>query len=121
MVWGCICRQGRPLLIIVYRTSTGQCYVDDILRLIVLPFLQQQPRGVIHQHDNARLPYIGIIWWGTCSPTHTFGIGGGGGRLSYVSPPPPPIKYVYNPIVPPHTHTHDAHAPIEAEPYKTRL
>ena len=48
MVWGWI--TGRRS-----RTPSAQRCIDDILRPTVLPFLQQEPRGDIDQHDNARL------------------------------------------------------------------
>ena len=59
---GCVIRsrvchgvgQERGPVVIVNTNMTAQRYIDDILPPTVLPFLQQQPRGVIYQHDNAR-------------------------------------------------------------------
>ena len=41
--------------------TTRQRYIDDILRPTVILFLQQQPRGVIYQHDNARHHTVRIL------------------------------------------------------------
>ena len=61
MVWGGICGQERTPLVIVHGNLTAQRYMDNILRPVVLPFLQQQPRGVIYQHDNARAHTARIV------------------------------------------------------------
>ena len=61
IVRGRICWQERTPLVIVNGNLTAQRYIDDILRPTVLPFLQQQPRGVIYQHDNARSHTAGIV------------------------------------------------------------
>ena len=39
---------GETPLVIVNRNMTAQCYINGILQLTVLPFLQQQPHGVIY-------------------------------------------------------------------------
>ena len=49
----------RTLLVIDNGNLTGPCYIDAILRPIVLPFLQQQPCGVIYHHDKV-IPHRGI-------------------------------------------------------------
>ena len=54
--WCGICGQESTSLVIVNGNLTIQIYVDVILRPTVLPILQQQPRCVIYQYDNAR-PY----------------------------------------------------------------
>ncbi|XP_071083893.1 uncharacterized protein [Haliotis cracherodii] len=54
MVVGEICGQERTLMVISDGNLTAQGYMNDILRPIVLTFPQQLPRGVLHQHDNAR-------------------------------------------------------------------
>ncbi|GFU15784.1 transposable element Tc3 transposase [Trichonephila clavipes] len=53
MVWGGIAYDSRSTLIVMRGTLTGQCYVDDILRPHVGPFLNGL-RGAIFQQDNAR-------------------------------------------------------------------
>ena len=40
MAWGGICGQDKTPLVIVNGNVTDQCYIDDILDLTVLPFLQ---------------------------------------------------------------------------------
>jgi len=54
MVWAGICHDGRTRLKIVQGTLNAVKYTDDILDLIVLPFLQQPHFNHIFQHDNAR-------------------------------------------------------------------
>lgn len=54
MVWGGICGQIKTQLVILRGNLTGQRYIDEVLRPVVVPFLQQEPRGTILQHDNAR-------------------------------------------------------------------
>ncbi|GFW40415.1 DDE_3 domain-containing protein [Trichonephila clavipes] len=53
MVWGAIAYDSRSTLIVMCETLTGICYVDDILRPHVGPFLNGLP-GAIFQQDNAR-------------------------------------------------------------------
>ncbi|GFX50749.1 transposable element Tcb1 transposase [Trichonephila clavipes] len=55
MVWVAIAYDSRSTLIVMRGTLTGQCYVDDILRPHVGPFLNSLP-GAIFQQDNARPP-----------------------------------------------------------------
>ncbi|GFV24365.1 uncharacterized protein TNCV_4539611 [Trichonephila clavipes] len=50
---GAIAYDRRSTLIVMRGTLTGQCYVDDILRPHVEPFLNGL-RGAIFQQDNAR-------------------------------------------------------------------
>ncbi|GFY18490.1 transposable element Tcb2 transposase [Trichonephila clavipes] len=52
MVWGAIAYDSRSTLIAMRGTSTGQRYVDDILRPHVGPFLNGLT-GAIFQQDNA--------------------------------------------------------------------
>ena len=54
MVWIGISGQERTPLVIINGNLTARRYIDDILRCDVLPFLEQQPRGVVYQHDNPR-------------------------------------------------------------------
>jgi hypothetical protein len=53
MVWDGICYDGRTQLKIVQGTLNAVEYRDDILDLIVLPFLQQRNFDQVFQHDNA--------------------------------------------------------------------
>ncbi len=52
MVWGGICGDQKTL----YRETniTAQRYIDQVVQTVVLPFLQQQPHGMLFQQDNAR-------------------------------------------------------------------
>ena len=61
IVWGGICRQERTPMVIVNGNSTAQRFIADTLRPTVLPFLQQQPRGVIYQYDNVILHTARIV------------------------------------------------------------
>ena len=54
MVWAGICHDGRTQLKIVQGTLSAVKYRDDILGLIVLPFLQQRNFDHVFQHDNIR-------------------------------------------------------------------
>ncbi|GFU35715.1 DDE_3 domain-containing protein [Trichonephila clavipes] len=53
MVWGAIGYDSRSTLIVMRRTLTGKCYVDDILRPHVGPFLNDLPEAIFQQ-DNVR-------------------------------------------------------------------
>ena len=74
-----VCGQERTPLATVNGNLTAPRYVDDILRPTVLPFIQQQSRGVIYQHGNARSHLAWIVHnlnegndvvlpWPECSP-----------------------------------------------------
>ncbi|GFX04549.1 transposable element Tc1 transposase [Trichonephila clavipes] len=58
MVWGVIFFYYRTPLVTIEGTLAAQRYVDDILKIALLPFLLQYP-GFIFQQDNARriMPY----------------------------------------------------------------
>ena len=60
MVWGAICGEHRSPLIRIAGNLTGQRYRDEILDPVAIPFVQEQPRGVLFQHDNAR-PHTACI------------------------------------------------------------
>ena len=60
MVWGAICGEHRSPLIRVDGNLTAQRYRDQIFDPVAIPFLQQQLRGALYQHDNAR-PHTGRI------------------------------------------------------------
>ena len=51
--WGCICGQRRTDRIVIDRNLTAHRYINQILRPVLLPFLQNQPRLLVQQ-DNAR-------------------------------------------------------------------
>ncbi|GFV07632.1 transposable element Tc1 transposase [Trichonephila clavipes] len=53
IVWGAISFDSRTPMVVIRGTLTAQWYVDNILRTVLLPFLQQHP-GLIFQQDNAR-------------------------------------------------------------------
>jgi len=53
IVWGGICGGNRPRLVVVNRNLTGARYRDEILRPVVVPFLQRHRPGAIFQQDNA--------------------------------------------------------------------
>ncbi|GFV28985.1 transposable element Tcb2 transposase [Trichonephila clavipes] len=59
MVWRVIAYDSRATLIVLHGTLTGQCYVDDILRPHVGPFLKGLP-GAIFQQDNS-LPHTARV------------------------------------------------------------
>ena len=65
MVWARICHDGGTQLKIVQGTLNAVKYSDDILDLIVLPFLQQLHFDDVCQHDNARVTwrmFVKTIW-----------------------------------------------------------
>ncbi|KAK7483344.1 hypothetical protein BaRGS_00025404 [Batillaria attramentaria] len=43
----------RTPLVMVDGNLTAQRYIDQIIRPVVLPYLQQQPHGVLYQQDTA--------------------------------------------------------------------
>ena len=53
MVWGGVCGQQRTELIVIDGNLTAHRYINQVLRPVMLPFLQQQPRPLFQQ-DNAR-------------------------------------------------------------------
>ena len=53
MVWSGICGQQRTVLNVIDGILTTHSYIKQVLRPVVLPFLQHQPRLLFHQ-DNAR-------------------------------------------------------------------
>lgn len=60
MVWGGICGDQKTDLVVVNGNLTGQRYIDQVLRPVVLPFLQRQQHGVLYQQDNAP-PHVARI------------------------------------------------------------
>ncbi|UYV65367.1 hypothetical protein LAZ67_3004081 [Cordylochernes scorpioides] len=59
MVWGAIAYDSRSPLLRIQGTMTAQRYVDDVLRLVTLPYLQGVPNA-LYQQENAR-PYTACI------------------------------------------------------------
>ncbi|GFS76512.1 transposable element Tc1 transposase [Trichonephila clavipes] len=53
MVWGAISFDSRKPLVGIRGTLTAQRYVNDILGIVLLPFLLQYP-DFIFQQDNAK-------------------------------------------------------------------
>jgi len=53
MVWGGICGGNRTRLVVGNGNLTGARYRDEILRPVVVPFLQRYGQGAIFQQDNA--------------------------------------------------------------------
>ncbi|UYV72056.1 hypothetical protein LAZ67_9001697, partial [Cordylochernes scorpioides] len=53
MVWGAIAYDSRSPLLRIQGTMTAQRYVDDVLRPVTLPYLQEVPNA-LYQQDNAR-------------------------------------------------------------------
>ena len=53
MVWGAICGQQWTDLIVIDGNLTAHPDINQVLRPVLLPFLQHQPR-LLFQQDNAR-------------------------------------------------------------------
>jgi len=58
MVWGGILGGRKTDLVIINGNFNAQGYVDNVLRPVVVPFLEQHPGHVMH--DNAR-PHTAIL------------------------------------------------------------
>lgn len=80
MVWGGICGEQKTDLVIVQGNLNAVQYRDQVLQPVVLPFLRNQPQGIVFQHDNAR-PHtarltvnflnrhiVHVLPWPACSP-----------------------------------------------------
>ena len=52
MVWGGISFCFHTELLVLNGTLTGQCYINEVLQPVVLPFVQQH--HIVLQDDNAR-------------------------------------------------------------------
>lgn len=59
MVWGAISYDSRSPLVVVEGTMTARRYVDQVIRPVVIPFMNTIPNGVFQQ-DNAR-PHTAVI------------------------------------------------------------
>ena len=80
MVWASIFTRTRTPLVIVEGNLTAQCYVTEVLRPHLLPFLQAHPDITVFQQDRAR-PHTALLTtnflqeqgvetnsWMSCSP-----------------------------------------------------
>ena len=54
MVWGGINHQGKTDLVVIRGNLNAQGYINDVLRPVVVPFINTQNGPVIFQQDNAR-------------------------------------------------------------------
>ena len=54
MVWGGINHQGKTNLVVIRGNLNAQGYINDVLRPVVVPFINNQNGPVIFQQDNAR-------------------------------------------------------------------
>ena len=62
-MWEGIGRQEKTSLVIKNGNLTAHRYIDGIVHPSILPFLQQQPRGVIYRHVT-----VNVLPWCPCSP-----------------------------------------------------
>lgn len=60
MVWAAISANHRSELVFIQGNLNGLRYRDEILRPVVLPFLEQVGAGALFQHDNAR-PHVARV------------------------------------------------------------
>ena len=54
MVWGGINHQGKTDLVVIRGNLNAQGYIIDVLRPVVVPFINNRNGPVIFQQDNAR-------------------------------------------------------------------
>ena len=54
MVWGGINHQGKTDLVVIRGNLNAQGYINDVLRPVVVPFINNQKGPVIFLQDNAR-------------------------------------------------------------------
>ena len=55
MVWGAISLNGRSQFVVIHGNLTGQRHVDEILRPVLVPFLQTDPAGNFQQGNASRV------------------------------------------------------------------
>ncbi|GFU40333.1 transposable element Tcb1 transposase [Trichonephila clavipes] len=60
MVWGCIGYYSRTPLVRIAGTLNSQCYISEVLKPVVLPYLQGLATAIFQQ-DNARLHVARIL------------------------------------------------------------
>ncbi|GFY11557.1 transposable element Tcb1 transposase [Trichonephila clavipes] len=60
MVWGGIAYYSRTPLVRIAGTLNSQCYISEMLELVVLPYLQGLATAIFQQ-DNAR-PHVALIF-----------------------------------------------------------
>ena len=54
MIWGGKNHQGKTDLVVIRGNLNAQDYINDVLRPVVVPFINNQNGPVIFQQDNAR-------------------------------------------------------------------
>ena len=54
MVWGGICGGRKTRLRVINGNLTAQRYIEQVMEPEVVPFIRQNGRGLVFQHDNAR-------------------------------------------------------------------
>ena len=59
MVWGSIPVRSRTELLVLNGTLTSQCYINEVLQPVVLPFVQQH--HIVLQDDNTRPHWVRIV------------------------------------------------------------
>ncbi|RZC32058.1 DDE 3 domain containing protein [Asbolus verrucosus] len=59
MVWAAICYGSRSPLVFIQATMTAQQYIQEVLELVVVPYLQDIPNA-LYQQDNAR-PHVARV------------------------------------------------------------
>ena len=54
MAWGAFTSNGRSRLVVIQGNMTAQVYYDQVLRPVLVPFINNHGPGLTFQHDNAR-------------------------------------------------------------------
>ena len=69
MVWGGITAHGKTDLVIVDGNLNSRRYIDEILRPVVVPYVQNMGQGALFQDDNTYLQQeqITMVDWPACS------------------------------------------------------
>ena len=60
MVWGGISAHGRTSLVIINGNLNAHCYLEEVVRPHVLPFVHGQRKNMTFQQDNAR-PHVACL------------------------------------------------------------
>ena len=61
MVWGGITAHGKTDLVIFDGNLNSRRYIDEILRPVVVPYVQNMGQGALFQDDNARPHRVRIV------------------------------------------------------------